>query len=338
MRHSDDAKPPQGKFCVTKVTKFADLIEGKVLELPESDLCFQNEDQIVQLEYLKPEEEKKYEVKPGIYTLVSTNAGLQTAKIELRSRDLVDTIDNTARIIKEAQTFFKKLHIYEKRNRPKKRGVLLYSKPGMGKTSAISKFCQDFVNEEPGTVIISWPTSEVEAEQVSRFLSVSSEFTKDCKRMVLIIEDIGGGEKEGQPSRHGVSSGLLNLLDGVDVTFRLPTFIVATTNHPENLLESLADRPGRFDLMIELQPPTLKERMKLLGFFAGRELTPEEDAALASKGAEFFSIAHLEEIVDRAELHDKTYPQVIKELIEHRKRFQSDFAKEKKMGFDGFDD
>jgi len=265
---------------------------------------------------------------------VASTGGLEMAKIEIRTRDLLDTIDNTSKIIKEARMFFKKLHIYEKRKRPKKRGVLLYSKPGMGKSSAISKFCLDFVKEDPGTVIISWPTSDIEPEQVARFLSAQSVYTKECTRLVLIIEDIGGGEREGQHERQGVSSGLLNLLDGVDVTFKLPTFIVATTNHPENLLEALADRPGRFDLMIELMPPSLDERLKLLAFIASRDLTKVEKDALATKGAELFSIAHLEEIVDRAELHDKTFPQVIKELIDHKKRFEQDFAnKNQKMGF-----
>jgi SpoVK/Ycf46/Vps4 family AAA+-type ATPase len=330
-KNKKEDKPPQGKFTVTKVTRIEDLVRGKQIELPESDLCFQNETAIVQLEYTKPDEDRKFKIEPGIYTLVQSNSGLQTAKIELRSRELLDTIDNTSRIIKEARLFFQKLHIYEKRNRPKKRGVLLYSKPGMGKSSAVSKFCSDFCKEDPGTVVINWPTSDIEAEQVSRFLSVQSTFTKECTRMVLIIEDIGGGESEGRPDRHGVSSGLLNLLDGVDVNFRLPTFIVATTNHPENLLESLADRPGRFDLMIELNPPSLEERKRLLSFIAARDLTAVEEKALATKGAEHFSIAHLEEIVDRAELHDKTYPQVIDELIAHKKRFQDDFADKKKQ-------
>ena len=330
-----EEKPPQGTFKVLKITQFKDLVEGQVVELGESDLCFQNDDTIIQLEYTKPEDERRYEIKPGIYTLVNAPGGLQTAKIELRSRELLDSITNTSRIINEARMFFNKLHIYEKRNRPKKRGVLLYSKPGLGKTSAISKFCQDFINEDPGTVIINWPTSEIEPEQVSKFLSVSSFYTKECTRMVLIIEDIGGGEREGHSGQSGVSSGLLNLLDGVDVTFRLPTFIVATTNHAENLLESLADRPGRFDLMIQLMPPNLEERKKLLSFIAARDLTKEEEEALALPGAEQLSIAHLEEIVDRSELHDKTFSQVIVELIEHKKLFANDFAEaRKRMGID----
>src|SRR5690606_31658097 len=159
-------------------------------------------------------------------------------------------------IFKEARTFFSRLHVYEKLNRPKKRSVLLYSAPGMGKTSAIEKFCHDAINEDAGTVVLVWPTSEIEPDSVARFLSQSSEYNDKCTRLILIIEDIGGGEREGSHSRSGVTSGLLNLLDGVGLTFRLPTFIIATTNHPENLLSSLANRPGRFDLMAELQAPS----------------------------------------------------------------------------------
>jgi len=54
-----DDKSPQGKFKILKVTKFDDLVEGKELELPESDLCFQTEKSIVQLEYVKPEEDTR---------------------------------------------------------------------------------------------------------------------------------------------------------------------------------------------------------------------------------------------------------------------------------------
>jgi SpoVK/Ycf46/Vps4 family AAA+-type ATPase len=326
------AENTEGRFKIKKITKFSQLAEGEVLELPESDLCFQNEERIIQMKYERPEEEKKYEIKPGIYTLAESSAGLVTNKVELKKRTLLESIDNTKAILKEARTFFSKLDVYERLGRPKKRGVLLYSKPGLGKSSAIEKFCVDAINEDTGTVVLIWPTSEIEADSLVRFLTSRSEYTTECTRMVLVIEDIGGGERDGEGGRSGVDSGLLNLLDGVGVTFKLPTFIVATTNHPENLLESLADRPGRFDLMLELSPPSADERVALLNFICKRDLTQEEVDAIKQKGANEFSIAHLEEIVVRAELHDKSYPQVIKELIEHSARYKKAFSKQKSLG------
>jgi len=327
-----ETKPTEGKFTIKKITKFAELTEGQVLELPESDLCFQSENVIVQMKYERPEEDRKYEIKPGIYTFVDSSSGLVTSKVELKKRVLLETFDNTKQILKEARTFFNKLDVYERLGRPKKRGVLLYSRPGLGKTSAIEKFCGDAIAEDAGTVVIIWPTSDIEADSVCRFLSTRSEYTAECTRLVLIIEDIGGGERDGDHGRSAVDSGLLNLLDGVGVTFKLPTFIVATTNHAENLLESLADRPGRFDLMLQLSPPTHSEKVVLLEFISKRELTDEERECIGMKGTEDFSIAHLEEVAVRSLLHDKTYKQVVTELVEHSKRFKKNFEEKKSLG------
>jgi SpoVK/Ycf46/Vps4 family AAA+-type ATPase len=326
------AENTEGKFKIKKITKFEDLVEGQVLELPESDLCFQNETQIVQMKYERPEEDKKYEIKPGVYTFVETSAGLITQKVEIKKRVLLESIDNTKQILNEARTFFNKLHVYEKLGRPKKRGVLLYSSPGMGKTSAIEKFCGDAMAEDAGTVVVIWPTSDIEADSVCRFLTTRSEYTAECTRLVLIIEDIGGGERDGDHGRMAVDSGLLNLLDGVGVVFKLPTFIVATTNHPENLLQSLADRPGRFDLMMQLSPPNHQEKIALLTFISKRELNDEEKEAIGMKGTEEFSIAHLEEVAVRAELHDKTYRQVIEELVNHSKKYKRNFEDKRSLG------
>lgn len=323
----------EGKFLIKKITKFSELVEGQVVEMPESDLCFQNDNLIVQMKYERPEEDRKYEIEPGIFTLVETSSGLATAKMELKKRGLLESFDNTKQIIKEAQTFFNKLDVYEKLGRPKKRGVLLYSRPGLGKTSAIEKFCSDAVAEDKGTVVIVWPTSDIEADQVCRFLTTRSEYTEECTRLVLIIEDIGGGERDGDHGRMAVDSGLLNLLDGVGVTFKLPTFIVATTNHPENLLESLADRPGRFDLMLQLSPPNYEQRVELLTFISKRDLSDDEKESIGMKGTEEFSIAHLEEVAIRSLLHDKTYKQVIEELVNHSKRYKKNFEDRKGLGF-----
>jgi ATP-dependent 26S proteasome regulatory subunit len=246
----------------------------------------------------------------------------------------LEDVTSTKQIVSEARLFFRKLEIYEKLNRPKKRGVLLYSAPGLGKSSSIEKFCVDFANEDPGTVVIVWPTSEIEADSIVHFFSHRAIYTSECTRVILIIEDIGGREPGENRCSQGVNSGLLNLLDGIGVTFKLPTFIVATTNHPETLLQALADRPGRFDLLIKLEPPTHDEKIRLLTFISKRELTDEEKEIVGMKGTEEFSVAHLEEVAIRSLLHDKTYAQVVQEMIDHSKLFKKNFEeKSDKFGF-----
>jgi SpoVK/Ycf46/Vps4 family AAA+-type ATPase len=322
-----------GKFEVKTVTSFKDLVEKKVTELGESDLCFQSDEHIVQLAYKDPGEEKKYEIRPGFHTLAEDAAGIKTSKIEFRKRDLVEDVSGTKSILREARSFFGKLDIYEKLNRPKKRGVLLYSAPGYGKSSSIEKFCVDFASEDAGTVVLVWPTSQIEADSVLNFFSARAEYTKECTRLILVIEDIGGKEPGEYRGSSGAPSGLLNLLDGIGVTFKLPTFIVATTNHPESLLQSLADRPGRFDLLLKLNPPTHEEKVKLLTFISKRELTDEEKACIGRRGTEEFSVAHLEEIAVRSLLHDKTYMDVVQEMIDHTKRFKKAFEERGDVGF-----
>ena len=196
--------------------------------------------------------------------------------------------------------------------------------------------CHKFCEEDPGTVVFIWPTIEIDANSISKFLSVFSEFNKTCTRMILVMEDIGGGEREGSGQIRSVDAGMLNLLDGVEVTFKLPTFILATTNYPQNLLSALADRPGRFDLMLELEPPKAKERIRLVEFIAKRKLTADEEAAIKDKRCGTFSIAHLEEIVIRSMLHDKSMKDVITELVSHKDIVARAFEKSKKDGGFGF--
>lgn len=322
-------------FKIKKITDLEKVAKGheKDTFLPESDLTVQHEQYLLQYEYQRPDEQKKETVGPGVYTLVATPMGVATTKLELRSRNLLTGVVNTTRILTEANTFFNRLDVYEKLNRPKKRGVLLYSSPGLGKTSAISHFCKTMVDSDSGTVVLNWPTDRVKASDVSSFLSTYTEFAPECTKLVLIIEDIGGGNRDYDGDR-SVSASLLNMLDGVDFVFRLPTFIIATTNHPENLLGALSDRPGRFDLMLELLPPSTEERLALMAFIAKRELTADEILALSDKKASGFSIAHLEEIVVRSMIHDKSFRTVIEELHAHTTKYKSGFtAKKSSVGF-----
>ena len=319
----------EGKFIVTKITDFKDFREG--MEVSESDLCFQNDNVIVQCDYKKDEAKKsKYKIKPGIYSLANTNLGVQLEKMTMKHRRMLTSYDNSKRIIDEAKLFFSQGEVYKFLEEDDvRRSICLYSPPGFGKTSAIIKLSQELVDEDSGTVVISWPTCELEARQVSRFFSSSAEYTKKCTRLVFIIEDIGGGEVEDRGGQRGVDSGLLNLLDGVDVTFPLPTFVVATTNYPANLLDALGDRPGRFDEFIELPAPDYKQRVELIKFLSKRnELNEEELKAI--KKAENFSVAHLYEIIKRSMLKKLTYTEVVNQMLNHKKNFEKLFEKTKK--------
>lgn len=332
MAHEINGKfKPLSKRSLSELASYigTDSEEGT---LNESDLCFQDGDTLYQFKYVKPEKEQKYTIEPGIFTLIPSNVGLTLGKTEFKERKLLESVTSTSIIMKEAHTFFKRLDRYIAKGKPLKRGILLYSAPGFGKSSAIEKVCRDLIAEDAGTVVVVWPTSDVEADEIIKFLSIQSEYTPECTRMVLVIEDIGGGERDGYRGRNPVDSGLLNLLDGIGVIFKLPTLFLATTNHPENLLASLADRPGRFDLMLKLNAPNAQEKIALMEFIAKRALTEEEKIAITQKGTEEFSIAHLEEIDTRADLHDKSYAEVVKELLEHKKMFDKEFVAGKSRG------
>ena len=315
-------------FKLKQLTRFADLDKDPNLTLMESDLCFQNQEFIAQFEHINNEDTSKEKILPGIFTMTQDANRIALKKTEPKRRVLLTSVMNTQAILQEANTFFKKLDVYEELGLPKKRGVLLYSAPGLGKSAAISQFIQDSSKTDPGTVVMLWPTSEIDASDVAKFLSVQSEFSPECTRLVLIIEDIGGSVHEGHHGPRQTDSAMLNLLDGVNVIFSVPTFIIATTNFPENLLSSLANRPGRFDKFIELKPPAYAERIQLLEFIAKRELTPEEKVVFKNKDADELSIAHLEEIVVRSRLHDKTLMATLKEMTDHIKNFKKSFGTE----------
>lgn len=320
------------KFKVKKVTKFDKLEEGQEVEIPTSDLCLTSANSIVQFEYVEDETgQEKYMIKPGTYTVNRSAGGLRLDTTELREDNLLTSVINTKTIRSEADIFFKKLHVYEKLKLPKKRAILLYSDPGLGKSSAIRQTIRELQKNDAGTVAIIWPTSDVRAEDFSRFLSFSVDYEKGVTNLVLIMEDIGGNEEEGGRLRE-VNSGLLNMLDGVNVVFKLPTFIIATTNYPANLLNALSDRPGRFDQMIELEPPLFDEQIALMEFIAKRSLTDDEKGAFRMEGARKLSIAHLNEIVIRSELHDKSYSDIVKEMIAHQERVKKSFEKKGSMG------
>jgi predicted AAA+ superfamily ATPase len=338
---SDKKTIEENHFQLIEVTSLEDIISKKKTILSTSDLSLQSDTHIAQFKYVeskKKKERKKIKIVPGCFTLISTMAGTDIEPFTLKSHNLLESIDNTKTIKGRANQFFENLDIYEELGVQKVRNILLYSDPGFGKSSAINSLCQQFMKEDPNTVVINWNTSSIKSSSVESFFSLGSEFDDKVTRMVFIIEDIGGGEQEFSGNR-SVDSSLLGLLDGNSVTFKVPTFTIATTNYPGNLLSALADRPGRFDEMIKLPPPSAAERVALAEHIGKRKLTEKESTALSSKKVDNqeFSIAHIKEIVIRSRLTGKSFEEIIKDMIAHKEKFKKGFSEQKSMGMGSWD-
>ena len=313
-------------FVISQISNLKDFNKGKQERLEESDLTLLSGDLVYQFKYIE-QEDTRITVEPGTYALTIQDHVVKPEVIKLNDRFLLDSLTNAKVIKDEAKAFFSGLHIYEKRKKVKKRGILLYSDPGLGKTASIEKACKDFVDEDPGTVVVVWPTSEINPYDVNDFLTKSYKFSDKCTRLILIAEDIGGREKPGDHGQTPVDADLLNLLDGVGKVFEIPTLIIATTNFPQNLLESLADRPGRFDLVTEFLPPSDEEKINLLAFFLDREPTEEEKDQVTGKNMSWLSISYIEEAVIRAEIHNKSIKETMLELKRYHDKFKNAFSK-----------
>lgn len=172
--------------------------------------------------------------------------------------------------------------LYERLGVPQRRGVLLWGEPGNGKTSLIRAIGAR-LPEVSGILLRAG--AEFDTDSLTEILSV----WKQHAPAILVIEDLSYVLE-----RVNVST-FLNLLDGVDRKTRGALMLIASTNHPDLLDPALSNRPGRFDVTIELPSPGeparreyFRTRLLEIGLSTIDRLVEE------SRG---FSFAHLEEIV-----------------------------------------
>jgi energy-coupling factor transporter ATP-binding protein EcfA2 len=177
--------------------------------------------------------------------------------------------------------------LYARLGVPCRRGVMLYGPPGNGKTSTI-RYIGGLLPEV--TSIILRPEQGFTGDHLEFALDV----WKTRAPSMLVLEDLDWILQQVNIST------LLNLLDGVDSRSSKPMLLLATTNHPERLDEALTNRPGRFDVVLEVPPPDAAQRRALLA--SKLELQPGELLDEAVEKTESLSCAHLLEIARLAGL------------------------------------
>ncbi|UKS24450.1 ATP-binding protein [Paenibacillus sp. HWE-109] len=179
----------------------------------------------------------------------------------------------------EDRAFFKEYDL------PYKRGILLYGKPGNGKTTLVKSIA--------GSVKAPVAYWQITEHTCSESIQAVFQAAAGMAPMILVIEDI-----DAMPQR--VRSHFLNILDGA--TSKEGIFLIGTTNYPEQIDPALMNRAGRFDRAYEIKLPDESLRHIYLEKKGIGKLLNEELIRLTAKQTEGFTFAQLNELYVSAAL------------------------------------
>ncbi|MFJ8265680.1 AAA family ATPase [Peribacillus asahii] len=198
---------------------------------------------------------------------------------------------------------------------PYKRGILLYGKPGNGKTTLVKSIANS----------ISAPVAYWQITEYTTSYSIKEVFSSVAKMapMVLVIEDIDSMPEE-------VRSVFLNTLDGA--TSKEGIFLIGTTNYPEKIDPALINRSGRFDRAYEIKGPTQEMRYHYLLKKNITNLISKEDLALIANSTDGFSFAQLNEVYNAVALQWHYEQQV--DVLDICNELKADNRKSKKLSWD----
>ena len=171
-----------------------------------------------------------------------------------------------------------------------KRGILLYGRPGTGKTHTV----RYLLSQSEGSTAILLSGGSLarisEAATMARALQPSIVVLEDCD---LIAEDRSFGHGP-QPLLFEVLDAMDGLDNDADVAF------VLTTNRVDMLERALAQRPGRVDLAVDVPLPAQAERIGLVNLYARGipfSTSAVQDAAVRTEGT---TASFARELVRRA--------------------------------------
>jgi hypothetical protein len=178
------------------------------------------------------------------------------------------------------ENFLESKKFYLEKKIPWKRGILLYGKPGNGKTSII-RTIMSMYNFKPVT-IVPGANDEVIREAFS--------YAEEQSPSLLYFEDL-----DSLLEKSVDISSFLNLMDGISAKNGL--LIIATANEVKKLKSNITDRPSRFDRKFEIPLPNQEMAYIYLKKWFGNLINIKKCKEIAKYAAKYeFSYAYLKEL------------------------------------------
>jgi len=177
-----------------------------------------------------------------------------------------------------------------------RRGVLLYGRPGTGKSQALSWVQAEL--DGAVTIVVTTPTMFNAALPMKNLFELVSAGTPTL--VVLEDVDLALTTRALGPMGNDALGELLQFMDGPAKV--KGAFVAATTNYPSVLDSALTKRPGRFDRKIEIADATRESRLLMIEMLLARIGDDRSSAEALADRTDGWSLAELDEAAHLAVL------------------------------------
>ncbi len=265
---------------------------------------------------------------PGMYTIKWDNMASEFIfQLEILNTDKLyhlpilelDLIKN------DIFKFWKKEEKFNNYGLIHKRGILLYGKPGCGKSCAIDIIINNLIFEQKG--IVFKISSAEELELFIDHFSSKVKIIEPKRKVVVILEDIDGLFEINK----SVQTNILNLLDGINQCNNI--VYLATTNYPERLEERILNRPSRFDKRYEFRIPSYDVRKAYLNNSLKEDDKKNIDLEHWLESSEGLTLSHLRELIVSVIILENDFENEIKTLKDMQHLVSSSSYKDNQVGF-----